>query len=202
MDRAEKIVQIYDALCELIEEKPTIDKISISDIACKLDMGKSTIYEYFDSKESLVFNATKYMMEKFLDELYQIEFIDFEDCTLNFLNAFYKFQKKAKKICLSLYTNIFFENENIKNDYQIQVFKTRDIAHEIGVKILNLGIEQKKFNKTAINPFNIIFMETMIVQMMNVYETKKEILNMDLNAYSKQLYKTILNFLQVKTETI
>lgn len=50
------------------------DKISMSGIAEMVGIGKSTIYEYFDSKESLLLEATGYLFEEYIKKMAAFEY--------------------------------------------------------------------------------------------------------------------------------
>lgn len=53
----EKKGLLYEAVLELMHEKPDISSIKVAEIAARANMGKSTVYEYFDSKEQLIVEA-------------------------------------------------------------------------------------------------------------------------------------------------
>lgn len=57
---ADKKTQIYDAVLQLINERRNISSIKVSEIAERANIGKGTVYEYFDSKEQLIAQAIAY----------------------------------------------------------------------------------------------------------------------------------------------
>jgi AcrR family transcriptional regulator len=52
---------IYEAALSLINERYDISSIKIAEIAQRANIGKGTVYEYFDSKEQLIADALVYM---------------------------------------------------------------------------------------------------------------------------------------------
>lgn len=58
MSTREKIIEV---LADLIRHDENISDISISKIAELADIGKSTVYEHFDSKESLIKETYRYL---------------------------------------------------------------------------------------------------------------------------------------------
>lgn len=56
----DKILAVYQAVSELIEEGNDIHKLKVSDITDRAGIGKGTAYEYFRTKEELVEKALKY----------------------------------------------------------------------------------------------------------------------------------------------
>lgn len=55
---------LYGAALSLIHEKRDLGSIKVLDIATRANMGKSTVYEYFDSKEQLIAEALVDMFKK------------------------------------------------------------------------------------------------------------------------------------------
>jgi AcrR family transcriptional regulator len=57
----DKKTLLYDAVLNLIDKKRNVNSIKVSDIAEEANIGKGTIYEYFDSKEHLIAEAIAHM---------------------------------------------------------------------------------------------------------------------------------------------
>ena len=55
---------LYGAALSLIHEKRDLGSIKVADIAARANIGKSTVYEYFDSKEQLIAEALVDMFKK------------------------------------------------------------------------------------------------------------------------------------------
>lgn len=55
--------RIIEVLANLIKQDENINDISISKIAELADIGKSTVYEHFDSKETLIKEAYQYLSD-------------------------------------------------------------------------------------------------------------------------------------------
>ncbi|MDO4813379.1 MAG: TetR/AcrR family transcriptional regulator [Eubacteriales bacterium] len=60
--------EILQAACEEFQSSG-LQETSVADIARRADVGKSTIYEYYPSKEELVKEAGKWLLEQFLESL-------------------------------------------------------------------------------------------------------------------------------------
>ena len=58
----EKEVKIYIAVGELIKEGKDVMGLTISEISNRAGIGKGTTYEYFDSKEELIYKALHYFV--------------------------------------------------------------------------------------------------------------------------------------------
>lgn len=60
IEKNEKVLAMYHAVWQLIEEGKDIHKIKVSDITECAGIGKGTAYEYFRSKEEIVSKAMQY----------------------------------------------------------------------------------------------------------------------------------------------
>lgn len=61
-------LEIMQAACEEFRHSG-LQETSVADIARRADIGKSTIYEYYPSKEELVKEAGRWLLEQFLESL-------------------------------------------------------------------------------------------------------------------------------------
>ena len=57
---SQKEEAMYEAVIEMLNEKTQVTQIKVSDITNRAGIGKGTAYEYFSSKEELVFKAFVY----------------------------------------------------------------------------------------------------------------------------------------------
>ncbi len=63
-DVPQKVLQMYQAVLELIEEGAAVTGLRVSTITDRAGIGKGTAYEYFDTKEELVACAMVYHMQR------------------------------------------------------------------------------------------------------------------------------------------
>lgn len=68
----DKKTVLYEAALSILEEKHDMSSIKVADIAQKADIGKGTIYEYFDSKEQLLAEAVIHMVKHGVRSLEEI----------------------------------------------------------------------------------------------------------------------------------
>ena len=60
IQKNEKVLAMYRAVWELIDEGYTVSNMKVADITGRAGIGKGTAYEYFRSKEEIVSEALKY----------------------------------------------------------------------------------------------------------------------------------------------
>lgn len=68
----QKKQQVLEATFELINSDTGIDHVTIDDIAQKSNVGKTTIFKYFGSKENLIHEVFKYYFVQMEDEAKKI----------------------------------------------------------------------------------------------------------------------------------
>lgn len=73
--------RIIEAVIKLLTSDYNYDKISMSGIADAVGIGKSTIYEYFESRESLLLEATSLLFEDYIERMavFQYDKMDFHE---------------------------------------------------------------------------------------------------------------------------
>lgn len=80
----EKREKILNTVLSFLSHSDREDSLTISNVANALDMGKSTIYEYFNSKDAMIQSAFELMLEKNREAILN----DDELKTLSFKKAF------------------------------------------------------------------------------------------------------------------
>ena len=66
-----KVLQMYRAVMELIEEGEDITDLKVSTITDKAGIGKGTAYEYFETKDEIVVSAIVYYMQFLFGKLHE-----------------------------------------------------------------------------------------------------------------------------------
>lgn len=65
----EKVLALYQAVIDLIEEDADINGMKVADITNRAGIGKGTAYEYFSSKEEMIAEALMYDMGRQLNQI-------------------------------------------------------------------------------------------------------------------------------------
>ena len=71
-NRNEKVLSLYQAVIDLIEEDADINGMKVADITNRAGIGKGTAYEYFSSKEEMIVEALMFDMERQLGQIYEL----------------------------------------------------------------------------------------------------------------------------------
>lgn len=124
----DKILAMYQAVSELMEEGQDVHKLKVSDITSRAGIGKGTAYEYFRTKEELVAKAMQYGCQSQYESL--AEKISRQK---NFRGAF--------EICLS-----WWEEKKDKKCFAMEMIK-RTIQEKIIIDMVKLGKNEGVINR-------------------------------------------------------
>jgi AcrR family transcriptional regulator len=133
--------------------------LTMSTIAAQADIGKSTLYEYFDSKDNLVMEATVYFATEFLNRVYDHSW-DAGNSYETVLKAGIRATIEMLKPELNEH-NSFFNNmmtigyhENMKNEYMFAMKPVFDLSINYTRRVLALG-QEEGILKAEINDIEI-----------------------------------------------
>lgn len=105
-----KVLQMYQAVIELIEEGADASSIRVSTITDRAGIGKGTAYEYFDTKEDILACAVVYHVQQLFDWLGTVlmekeNFREQIDYLLDEIN-----RKSRKKFCFLRFVHMLTDN--------------------------------------------------------------------------------------------
>ena len=116
--------RILDAVISYIQEHPTLNQLSVSKIAQRAGLGKSTVYDYFDTKDALLEEAYLYLLDKYKTILLRdIPLTTYKESLMALLKNILEVIKDAKLIMDSIF--------NI--DRGIEMFKSQKCTKHINV---------------------------------------------------------------------
>jgi AcrR family transcriptional regulator len=112
--------RILQSVIEFIKEPDNLEQITLSKIAKKAGIGKSTVYEHFSSKEAIIIETYKHLLKHY--EQILIEPLVTETFKSQFIEQLEKIlyvMKDARKIMETLLSQSEHAFSNIHKDIQI-----------------------------------------------------------------------------------
>lgn len=95
--------KILDTVIDFIKETPSLDQVSISQIASKAGIGKSTVYDYFENKDALLEEAYIHLLDQYQKMLFkELPMLSYEDAMKFQLKNILDVMKYAKTIMESI----------------------------------------------------------------------------------------------------
>lgn len=178
---------------ELMLQKGVDSTFTMSSLAKKLDIGKSTIYEYFQNKDELLKDAFLMIVDEYVEEILAFENLEsyaFEDAMKLQLT------KLMNKASLSRMTLETFTKEHIhylpptyKDELQANM---EEIKNKMALRFIYLF--QKAVDEGIADPQKLKENEAMVSSLMigAIFKYIDEAKDIDLDHFVDKLYQTLL----------
>lgn len=143
---------ILDAVLKRIYAKHDLNSVKIADIAKEADIGKGTIYEYFNSKEELIVEAVFYGMNIMFDSFdilisdNTIDFIKKTDLILEFIFSITEKNNYAYDF-ITILSGIEFKDQEQKENFFKRLCSFENKYFEIFKKFMSFGQEEGFISK-------------------------------------------------------
>jgi AcrR family transcriptional regulator len=135
--------RIIETMIDFIKEDKDISQISLSEIAKKAEIGKSTVYEYFSNKDELVYDTYMYMFNYYEKALMQpLKSTQFKDAFIEQVKMILDAMKDAKNIIESIMNKHHQINYPNQASFDEKLDEIKSKMEERFIDIFKLGIEQ------------------------------------------------------------
>ena len=142
--------KLLSVLVSYIKEGVNLDGISLSTIASEAEIGKSTVYEYFASKEEMICETYIYLLSQYEDILTSdIESMDFKGAFIEQIQKILFVMKDAKSLMDAIMNShhdafMRFDESIPKHMSQIQEKMNERFSGIIYLGVVEGVIEQKE----------------------------------------------------------
>lgn len=147
MTTKDKLIRV---VVEYIKRDVDVNQISISEIAKKANIGKSTVYEYFENKETLINDTYIYLLEHYeeqiLKPLKQRTFKKaFREQIKRIIVAMSEAKKLVETILIHHKQTNFLKNDNVDN----KMLEISQHMEQRFKEILYLGVTEKEISENS-----------------------------------------------------
>ncbi len=185
--------EILDAVISKFQEEGFSTDLTISQIANRVDIGKSTIYEYFKTKDDVFKEALLKISNSSIDEIINIDNIE----NMNFEKAFkVQFAKILEvslksKMVYQIFSKDFIHRMpvNIREELKDKMESTRDLLEKRFILIFIKGVTEKLLDIDP-KPINNLVFSSLIVGAIFRYSNSN--LDVPIDEFVEEIYKTIL----------
>ncbi len=185
--------EILEAVITQFQGEGFSGNLTISEIAKKVDIGKSTIYEYFKTKDDVFKEALLKMTSQSIEDVLNIKNIEalgFED---SFKAQYSKLLEAAQKsrVIYQLFSQDFMHRMplTIKEELGCKMQETKDVIEKRFTMIFAKGIEEKLIHIEP-DPVNILVFSSLIVGSLLRYSSTNA--DIPLEILVDRVYKTII----------
>lgn len=186
--------RILDSVISYIKEEPNLTQVSMSQIAERAGIGKSTVYDYFKTKDAMIEETYLYLLEKYQKILLKdIELTTFKETMVIQLSWILEVVEDAKIIMEAIMSS---QNELVIFNYNHCSIRIEVIQKKMESRfseIFQLGI-QENIIKPNTNPYTSNIIQALISGLMFQYiDDRIDISRMDLIDLIYQELVKILN---------
>ncbi len=187
--------KILSAVISHIKDGDNLEQITISKIAAEAEIGKSTVYEHFSSKEDMVSETYIYLLKHYENILMS----DIEN--MNFKTAFIEqlekilFVMKDAKIIMDAIMN-FDQGSFIHQGKQLEVCASeiRDKMKERFSSIFKLGIIEGVFEPRIPKPYTAQVIQALITGLL--FQFVNGAIDIEVNELNELIYAQVLEIVK------
>lgn len=186
--------KILDATISYIKQEPNLSQVSISDIAAKADIGKSTVYEYFENKHALIEEAYSYLLDKYQNILLKkINKKNFKNALMDQLSRILDVMEDVKVI-MEVIMNAHSEMSFLRYDQcSIKIQRIQDKMTERFNHIFSIGVESGEIHPSN-RPYVSHIVQALISGLMFQYVDNK--IDIERDDLIKLIYQEMIRIIE------
>lgn len=187
----DKIIQV---LVEHIKQGSNLNDLSLSKIAHEAEIGKSTVYEHFKSKEDMISSTYAYLLNQYKSILLEpIEMVDFKSSFKVQILRILFVMRDAKNIMDAIMDIQLDGIPSLKQEHQTLMENIQIEMNARFIEIMKLGIQSGEFNPTKVNPYAKSIIQSLISGLLLSY--LKEDMGLTEDGITDLIYNQVLKAL-------
>ena len=187
----DKIIQV---LVEHIKQGSNLNDLSLSKIAHEAEIGKSTVYEHFKSKEDMISSTYAYLLNQYKSILLEpIEMVDFKSSFKAQILRILFVMRDAKNIMDAIMDIQLDGIPSLKQEHQTLMENIQIEMNARFIEIMKLGIQSGEFDPTKMNPYAKYIIQSLISGLLLSY--LKEDMGLSEDGITNLIYNQVLKAL-------
>lgn len=187
----DKIIQV---LVEHIKQGSNLNDLSLSKIAHEAEIGKSTVYEHFKSKEDMISSTYAYLLNQYKSILLEpIEMVDFKSSFKVQILRILFVMRDAKNIMDAIMDIQLDGIPSLKQEHQTLMENIQIEMNARFIEIMKLGIQSGEFDATKVNPYAKYIIQSLISGLLLSY--LKEDMGLSEDGITDLIYNQVLKAL-------
>ncbi len=197
----EKVLAMYQAVDELINEGSDVNSLKVADITSRAGIGKGTAYEYFSSKEELMSLAILYYAQVCMEKLQKIAVTEssFRQKIYNMMDFIdtHVREKQAVFFLIKMIMESYEIPKSLKDEYERMKHECCDTGkNEILDRIVEDGVREGMIREE--NPFlqrAAVETQLSVYFMYRIAAEKNMELDLEEDVLREYIYRNILKLL-------
>ncbi|MCU0105666.1 TetR/AcrR family transcriptional regulator [Acholeplasma vituli] len=186
--------RIIRVLVEHIKQGNNLNELSLSKIAQEAEIGKSTVYEHFKSKEDMISSTYAYLLNQYKTIL--LEPIEMKDFKASFKAQILRIlfvMRDAKNIMDAIMDIQLDGIPSLKQEHQALMENIQTEMNARFIEIMKLGVHSKEFNPSSMNPYAKYIIQSLISGLLLSY--LKEDMGLTEDGITDLIYNQVLKAL-------
>ena len=185
--------QIIEAVIKKFQEEGFSTDLTITEIAKSVDIGKSTVYEYFKSKDDVIKEALLKMSDNNTDRIINIDNIEnmkFEEAFKAQLDILFHIASESR-IMFEVFSKDF-KNQlppAIQGELMVKMHEVKELIEQRFILIMLKGVNEGLISMNQ-DPLSVNIMSGLVVGSMLRYSDSET--NLDLNDFVDKVYEAVL----------
>lgn len=187
--------EIIDALIEIFRQEGLSSDFTIKELAEKVNIGKSTIYEYFKTKDEILQEAVCRVVDKSVDEIQNAELVDgtFEDQIKSEFIRLFNIAKNSRFLFSLVSPNSKMVSNVHANELKPRIKGIQKLYQDRFQAIFTKGIMEKVIKPELVLENQLIIYSLVTGSIMTLANSNIEVSsNVDIHKYIDKVYKTII----------
>ena len=185
--------QIIEAVIKKFQEEGFSTDLTITEIAKSVDIGKSTVYEYFKSKDDVIKEALVKMSDMNTDRIFNIDDIEnmkFEEAFKKQLEILFHIASESRMM-FEVFSKDF-QNQlppAIQGELMVKMMEVKELIEQRFILIMIKGVNEGLIAMNQ-DPISVNVMSGLIVGSMLRYSDSET--DLDINKFVDKVFEAVL----------
>lgn len=187
--------KLYQTLFDYVKRGEDLGQIALSKIAHDAEIGKSTVYEYFSSKDEMIVETYRYMIKHYESILLQdLQAMDFKNALLEELKRTLLVMKDARSVMEVIMNQPYHQSLRIDLKLKPEIQSIRETMEKRFANIMYLGVVEGIFPAKEPKKSTTYVIRALITGLMFQYINDK--MDMNENDVLNLIYNEIVRVAQ------
>ncbi len=162
--------KLLSVLVSYIKEGKDLEDIALSTIAKEAEIGKSTVYEYFSSKDEMIEETYRYLLKHYEDILLaDVDLMDFESAFKEEIKRSLIVMKDAQTLMEAIMKHPSTKMMRLNHELKDEIKRIQDAMQKRFESIMRVGVIEQKIPARVPQPHKRYVIQALISGLMFQY---------------------------------
>lgn len=186
--------KLLSVLVSYIKEGKDLEDIALSTIAKDAEIGKSTVYEYFSSKDEMIEETYRYLLKHYEDILLaDLELMDFESAFKEEIKRSLLVMKDAQTLMEAIMKHPSTKMMRLNHELKGEINRIQDAMQKRFESIMRVGVIEQKIPAKNPHPHKRYVIQALISGLM--FQFVHQEMDLTEDALITLIYQEVINTL-------